>query len=217
METKIVLLNGPAGCGKDTLADYLVSKHGAIKQQFKDALFEATCEYYGVSIEFFMAQYSRTLKEQPLDALRGKSPRDALIHVSEKVYKPKYGKDYFGVQAANKVVEGKLNVFADSGFAEELQPIREKFGDESLKLIQIHRDGCDFSKDSRSFLHTRYRAFVSLGNPELALKSDKDGNPVKKDKSILLEDMHFVTLLIENNGSLSDLYDVAVNFINPEP
>ena len=40
--------------------------------------------------------YTRENKEIPTPKLNGLSPRQAIIHMSEEVIKPNFGKDYIG-------------------------------------------------------------------------------------------------------------------------
>ena len=150
----IFVTNGPPGSGKDAASEYLVEIYGFKHMTFKYELFKQTFVHYGVSEEWFMEGYNdRTKKELPEELLGGKSKRQALIHVAEDIIKPTYGSDYFGQQAASNIKLPGQYCFSDSGFSTELQPLINKFGTEKVCLIQILRDGCDYSKDSRNYLH----------------------------------------------------------------
>jgi hypothetical protein len=92
----------------------------------------------------------------------GLSVRQAMIKVSEEVIKPVYGKNYFGESAAKTLAEGKLNIFSDSGFMEELIPIRNKVGAENILLIRLIREGCTFKGDSRGYLDPRVAGIKSI-------------------------------------------------------
>jgi len=64
---KLIGLAGPAGVGKDTIADYLVATHGFTKFSFSDALYEEVAAAFGIDKA---ALYVRETKEQPMEALQ---------------------------------------------------------------------------------------------------------------------------------------------------
>lgn len=147
-----MILNGPPGSGKDTLADEL-TKFGFTKHQFKESLYQATAGYYQHEVDDVRHLFtSRDLKEVPCTEFDGKSPRDALIHVSEDVYKVQYGKDYFGRAAAHECRNAgtEYAVFSDGGFYEEMIPLKEVF--DTLVVVRLHRLGFTFDGDSRNYL-----------------------------------------------------------------
>lgn len=73
--SRVVGLSGPIGSGKDTLADALVSAHGFQKVAFGSALRAAASLLYAIPMHYFL---DRELKETPLEALDGRSPRRIL-------------------------------------------------------------------------------------------------------------------------------------------
>jgi hypothetical protein len=148
----IVIFNGPPGTGKDEACSWMQSNYGFVHLSFKYELFKAAISHFGVSKEWFMDGYNnRNVKEQKEDALGGMSRREAMIHVSEDVIKPKYGSDYFGVQAASQINGIDDYCFSDGGFVHELIPIINKSGVGKICIVQLTRDGCDFSSDSRRY------------------------------------------------------------------
>ncbi|GAA4647905.1 hypothetical protein GCM10023116_01670 [Kistimonas scapharcae] len=152
---KIILLNGPPRCGKDTLAELFIRCFGAAHASFKKRLIEITLCIYGVSREQWDQWYED--KEVPRSALDGKSCRGALIYVSEEVVKLKFGDDYFGKAAAqeslNHLRDGyDYTIFSDSGFPEEAIPLCNLVGPENVMVVRMHRGGTDFSNDSRRYL-----------------------------------------------------------------
>ena len=99
----IILFNGPPASGKDCAADYFKDK-GYKHLSFKYQLFKETFKYFDVTEEWFMTDYdNRTVKEHPSLHLGGFSRREAMIHVSENVIKPKRGLDYFGKMVAEEI------------------------------------------------------------------------------------------------------------------
>lgn len=153
---KVIILNGAPGSGKDEGAKHLVSMlkgEGVLSRhcEFKERLFDITRVVYGITIPEWERLYTRENKEKPNGRLQGLSPRQALIHISEDIMKPSFGKDYFGKAAAEDLTEG-VNVFSDGGFIEEVRPIISKVGVKNVLIIRIHRTGHTFQGDSRKYL-----------------------------------------------------------------
>lgn len=69
----IIALTGPAGCGKDTVADYLCHEHGFERFAFADAVKREAAAAFGVSVEMFNC---RATKEKPFESLRLSFCRD---------------------------------------------------------------------------------------------------------------------------------------------
>jgi hypothetical protein len=178
-KTKVYIFNGPPRSGKDTLAALLTEHCGATQRSFKDELFKATANLLGISLEEFLEGYDMTFhevlnsdievpvaedyidldswyKDYPIYAVNGitMSKRQALIHTSEKVLKPSFGKAVLGEMTLRNLDFGKTNVISDGGFVEELEPIVESDDIYEVVVIQLSRDGCTFEGDSRDWLYT---------------------------------------------------------------
>ena len=83
------------------------------------------------------------------------TPRQLLILVSEDFVKPICGQNAFGVLATRRLLLqdiDKNTVFSDGGFVEEIKPLVDTFGKENVVVIRIHRKGCTFDGDSRSYI-----------------------------------------------------------------
>lgn len=155
---QVVILNAPPCSGKDTLADLMVKhlflKHlKATKHEFKKVLYEAFAEHYALPLYHVMHICTDRKTKDSLDSdysiQTGRTPREGLIHVSENIYKPKYGKGYFGQEAANKLTIG-INVFSDGGgWWDELAPVVYKA--DRVLVCRLHREGYNFDGDSRSY------------------------------------------------------------------
>lgn len=178
--TKIVLLNGPIGCGKTELSNVLVDDFHFKTKRCKDKLHELTKSFFCIESENYDEIYeSRVLKEAPsplftitqeayeklCTALGGGSLarvnvrgvtvelslRLAMIYVSEVVCKPTFGSDYFG-KARAADLHRELHVVDDSvGFVDELKPTIDLLGQENCLLIRVHGRGT-FEGDSRSYI-----------------------------------------------------------------
>lgn len=173
---KIILLNGPAGSGKDAIAEYIQDHNPMAKQHsFKHKLIEIAASIAGVDITHWEARYSiREYKEKPWDQLpdmrymgdhfadccgfdfdadRPMSMREFLAFVSEIIMKPVMGMDFFG-RAAMKYCNSHpmpLYVFSDSGFNEEAKAFTDS-GDYDVYVVKLHRGDLDFNGDSRDYL-----------------------------------------------------------------
>lgn len=160
----VILLNGPPGCGKDTISNGLWGASDIVGKQFKQMevkyeLFVQVIKYFSLDAhdqkEFYARYDNRAFKEEPWHILENMSPREAMIHVSERVCKPRYGNNYFGKAAASRLLshwrEGaKLAVFSDGGFREEVQELAKVA---NLFVVRLHGRG-DWGNDSRSYLDT---------------------------------------------------------------
>ena len=177
----IIILNGPPGCGKDTLCALLENhfKVGTFEvMQVKQALFDAVYEHYNLSYEqvkeFHERYDNRATKEVPW-ALTNLSVRDMMIHVSEDVYKVKYGQDYFGIKAAEQLDNSTAHVvaFSDGGFPAEIKELCNKG---EVFVFRLRGRG-SFDGDSRRFVDcTNLPVVIATdillvdGRPELALE-----------------------------------------------
>ena len=89
MSKKLIGLAGKAGAGKDTVADYLWEKEGAIKIAFADPLRLAASAIFGLSVESFT---DRALKEELVEYW-GISRRDMCQLLGTEATKPVFGAD----------------------------------------------------------------------------------------------------------------------------
>lgn len=192
----IVLFNGPPRSGKDAGADYFKRNYGWKHLSFKYQLYKETCKYFGCDYEWFMERYDdRSVKEVPHVDLGHMSCREAMIYVSEQIVKPKRGLDYFGQLVANEIDLTKDYAISDGGFVDELIPVVEKVGSKNFVLVQLTRDGEDYSSDSRRYFQgSRIEHEYVLGNKYTEI-----------DNKYVLPQVFDVNMYrIHNNGSLQD-------------
>lgn len=173
---KIIILNGPPGSGKDTIAELL---KGFVSLEFKAHLHKIAILLSGMTEhDYFILYNNREVKEIPTDLLLGFSPRGFLIHISEVMCKPHFGKNYFGV-VATKAIKSVINtssvIFSDGGFPNEVNVLSEVFGKDKVVIVHLYRNGCSFAGDSRDYI----------------LESDTGIKPI----------------LVENNGTILDCVD----------
>ena len=143
MSKKLIGLAGKAGAGKDSVADYLWEKEGAIKIAFADALRAAGASIFGLDPRNFL---DRDLKEAEVEYW-GMSPRRMLQLLGTEATKPVFGDDiwlkrwflsYSAVQDTDHVV------VPDVRFDVEAEAIRHLGG----TIIHIVRPGVGLDGDS---------------------------------------------------------------------
>jgi hypothetical protein len=201
----IILFNGPPHSGKDMSADYF-KKQGFKHLSFKYQLYKETCKYFNCNYEWFMERYDdRSLKEVPHVDLGHMSCREAMIYVSEEVIKPKHGLDYFGKQVAAEIDVTKDYCISDGGFIDELVPVLKRVGSENFVLVQITREGHDFSSDSRRYF-----------NSKKLVKEYVLGSKTAVDKQYVLDYNFNVNLYrVHNNSTIEafeeTLQDILIN------
>lgn len=161
---RIIILNAPPQSGKDEIAEYLSDNYGATHMEVKELLFQVAVRAAGISRPLWDALYQREYKEIPTPYLMingvNVSPREWMIHCSEAVVKPTFGKEAFGNAAVQEVINKHLRprstvVFSDGGFIEEARPLAEyaqAVGGE-LVLARIERPGYGWGKDSRRYYY----------------------------------------------------------------
>ena len=201
----IVIFNGPPSTGKDEACLYL-KKLGYKHLCFKEELFKATTDYYNVSLDWFLEGYNdRSIKEKPESRLGGLSRRQAMIYVSEEIIKPSRGKEFFGSQLAKQIEEGCFYCVSDGGFEEELTPIINKVGADNVILVQLTRDGCDFSFDSRKYFNgDLIEEFVLRKETSIA------------NFHMLSKKFGIRTYRVHNNGTIEEFHSVLLKIHEKE-
>jgi hypothetical protein len=201
----IILFNGPPGTGKDAAADFF-KELGFKHLSFKHVLFKETISFFGVDEDWFMEGYNdRSVKERPEELLEGMSRREAMIYVSEDITKPEFGDDVFGVFVANEIDLNKDYCISDGGFIDELIPVINKVGSENLVLVQLTREGCDYSKDSRRYMEGNLcHEYVNTHSTPI------------ETKYVLPHTFGVKMYRIHNNGTLGAFYEVLKDIYEKE-
>jgi hypothetical protein len=174
---KVMLLSGPPSAGKDTAAKYLYHKDNLypsniIFERFSAPLKTAFAAITGKSYNhFYEVDYYEANKEKIIPWL-GVSFRQWQIDFSEKFMKPNYGKDIFGKLFVERIMaynadptdRAKCIVVPDSGFDIEIQYMEQHYPIDDIILCRVHRDGCDFTNDSRSYVYSDKIFSIDLNN-----------------------------------------------------
>lgn len=153
---RVIFLNGPPSSGKDTLANAL-RRHDpkrfttyAMKRPMQMAL----TEFLGLNyLDVMKWNTDPVEKGQSQAALYGASWRATQIHFAETFAKPFFGKDVFGKLAVYYLTQSAMpiTVISDSGFRDECIPVVKYLQPKNCLLIRLHREGCTFAGDSRSY------------------------------------------------------------------
>lgn len=155
---KVLLLNGPPRCGKDTivkeLIPYIKFRHLKFAAPMKRA-FAALLDITESALEDYKDIQSPVLQRKETTTKEHRDTvRQGLIAMSEEFLKPRYGDDFFGrifwQHAKNSAAS--LIVASDCGFKEEVERVISNAGKRNCVLVRLHRNGCNFDGDSRSFM-----------------------------------------------------------------
>lgn len=154
----IIILNAPPRAGKDTIASIINEQYGLQVVSFKTPMFNiARAILGGADFENpFMRVYNTDEKDtRKLDCLGGMTCREFMIWISETIVKPKFGKKHFGWLMADLLTEMEadqdLTICSDGGFPDEVEALIDC--GHKVKLVRMHREGFDFSKDSRDYIY----------------------------------------------------------------
>jgi len=181
----IIWFNGPPKSGKDTCANYIRDKLGAdycLHIKLADPINNALRGLFSHIDEETWIELRESKKDTKVDVLMNKSLRDSFISFSEDWAKNFYGPDIFGLIAAETIklaIKQNKNihtvVFSDSGFVEELLAIKRVISHANHYLIRIHREGCNYINDSRSYLNNVCETELDIQNTSfLALFRELD-------------------------------------------
>ncbi len=176
---KVIIFNSAPRSGKGVAAKTVLENLGDVQGvhlEFKDELFKVAANALGTTVERFKFGYDITTAEmfggEDYIPLQFKNPafkwfkdvptytvgkidysqRSWLIHCSENVIKPSFGKSAFGDMLVNSLPEEGVVAISDGGFVEEVLPVIHHVGAENVTIVHIEREGCTFDGDSRDYL-----------------------------------------------------------------
>lgn len=116
----VIGLHGPAGVGKDTVADYMVSSWGFQKVSFAGPLKRGVSELFGIPMD---DMEDRAAKERTIETW-GKSPRELNQWLGTEVMRNQFMTDFF-LRRMDKSIEdaGERIVVSDVRFDNEAEYI----------------------------------------------------------------------------------------------
>ena len=147
----IIFLNGPPGCGKDTAANFILDamsncRHRKISQPLKDI-----CKIMMPLGEAYWKIAFDEKADEIMDKIADTTPRQLQIDIW-KFMVERFGTDIMGQLFAMQMtdVPAKHVVVSDGGMEDEVRAITRVYP--ACRAIRIHREGHDFSNDSRSYI-----------------------------------------------------------------
>lgn len=141
--TKLVILNGPPRCGKDTGAAFItrylpdVTQHVKLSQPIKDIV-------HGVS------------GKEGIALAHGEEAdyREAQINTYLAIAKV-LGSDWMARICANQIraLDAEVVVFSDGGRPEEVDHLIREFGKNNVLIVHIFRKNTSFEGDIRQYIY----------------------------------------------------------------
>lgn len=172
----VIILNGPPGSGKDTIADFIAAEFNAEHLRFKTKLYAITALVNNLDFDMFMKIATDQNTKDSVKLARGLTARQLIIETSENVIKPYYGKDYFGNDVGDSILKSDKSLFvlSDGGFPEELTSMIRtgKLNHNDVIIVKLYRNGCSFDNDSRTYfdesvIHKDIKVITFVNNLEL--------------------------------------------------
>ena len=154
---KIIMLNGPPGSGKDTLAQDLEL---CIQRNYEVGLFSfKDCMHDLLNYDYLKGILADTYREQDVtyDNLKQFNPtklREISIHFFEFFIKPVFGKSFPAEYVCKSInaYSPKVAIITDLGFQEEYNEVVRWFGEENCTVVKIFRNGKYFDEDTRTYI-----------------------------------------------------------------
>ena len=151
---RFILLNGPPRCGKDTIASIICRNFPARKYKMTRPMDAALSGLFNIDPVHWSRKFREELKDTKCQELLDDTPRDALISLSEDWIKQRYGSEALGelaIRFLSSPSTSHITVISDTGFRDEAHPLFRRYGFHNFLLVHVHREGCTFDNDSRSY------------------------------------------------------------------
>ena len=172
----IVGFNGPPRSGKDTLAEMLANqmdKAGVVSLVVPESLSLPLREIAYAMTGWQGARDGFTyeaFKTEVFPQFGNRTGRQLMIDVSERFLKAIYGQTIMAdlLIARNSGIGSAVLLIRDCGFQCEVNPLESWVGVENLYMVNLFREGCDFSNDSREYVHTSGKMHQVYNDSDLA-------------------------------------------------
>lgn len=160
---KFLFINGPAGSGKSTLAELICrAEPSAWRESFAEPIRQMIWAVFYPNNDPLAPQPNlreQSVKARPIPFPSTTPPfthREEMIAFSEHYMKTRHGQDIFGKLLMSRCEAQSFwyshFIIDDSGFQPEALHVISLAGKDNCHLIRLHRRGCDFGGDSRSYI-----------------------------------------------------------------
>ncbi|UYD72110.1 dNMP kinase [Vibrio phage vB_VpaM_VPs20] len=155
-------MNGPPQIGKDTIARILIEHKPHVKSLTLSHEIRSMCaEFYNDS-RFETHWDVQGWKDSHIEGLANgfSTPRQALIHFSERVIKPTEGQDYFAKHFAAQCKSYNNALMTDLGFQVEADALADAM--DLVIIVQLHHPDFNFDNDSRQYITSSASNVVTI-------------------------------------------------------
>lgn len=186
---RLILLNGPPRCGKDTTAEVILNRATRKTIQTKLAVdLKMRCHAaYGLWHPKGGPVHHNAFeqaKDETMECFEGLSPRAAYIAFFENWIVPTHGPQMLGTwlvrrlqrvleiesaeQTSKALAPTEFVVISDCRRSDEVEPLREKFGSDAITIVRLHREGHTWDGDVKDacYLDLDGIRCVDVKNPE---------------------------------------------------
>ena len=158
MKKLFVIFNGQANCGKDTLENYMVDEFWSTRIENKESLYEVGAKVYNIPLSAYHELCTkRELKDKQSPLLKGLTPRQSIIHVSN-VVKSQINRSAFSIDLAKRVesyfdgTQDSCIVTSNIGYQDEFDDILNYLDGSGIEIVLINlvnKDSDDVKYDAR--------------------------------------------------------------------
>ena len=144
MKNFLVIFNGQANCGKDTLENFMADEFWSHRIENKESLYEIGSKVYNIPHSAYVELCTkRELKDKVSPLLKGLTPRQSIIHVSN-VVKAQINRSAFSIDLAKRVeayfdgTNESCMVTTNIGYQDEFDDIVDYLSDKDIEVVLIN-------------------------------------------------------------------------------
>lgn len=144
MKKFLFIFNGQANCGKDTLENFMANEFWSHRIENKESLYEIGSKVYNIPHSAYVELCTkRELKDKVSPLLKGLTPRQSIIHVSN-VVKAQINRSAFSIDLAKRVeayfdgTNESCMVTTNIGYQDEFDDIVDYLSDKDIEVVLIN-------------------------------------------------------------------------------